>query len=258
MWNFIKRRYIEVYAIFCRHQNGKSIEDFNIGMTDREGNENEYFAKWFKRGITTEARMFISMYKVLKVGWKEIRNIFNAPTYNDLFLEILLAHHLHILKDLFMLDGNIKMNPRSQSRYLKELASRNKSIETEIKILIKESNDDREKDRYRSLLEDCEQHPYGRSFTDAVNALSDVSSISDKFRDIIKAYHAVKKALPITDTEYEYEYDLAVRTIKNVLDTSTDPRVQKALSDWRNSENEFFNLQGSLNRRYVEYPKERP
>jgi hypothetical protein len=256
MWNFTKRRYTEVYAAFCRHQNGLNIEDLDIHMTDNEGNIDVFFSNWVKKGITIEARMFINMYKVLKIGWREIKSIFHAPTYNDLFLEILLAHHLHILKDLFRLDGKIEMNPRSQSRYLKELANRNKSIETEIKILIKESNDDQEKDRYRSLLEDCEQHPYGRSFTDAVNALSDVSSISDKFRDIIKAYHAVNKALPITDTEYEY--DLALRTIKNLLDTSTDPRVQKALSDWRNSENESFNLQSLLNRRYVEHPKERP
>jgi hypothetical protein len=259
--NISQRRYAEIYDVLCMYQDGKDIDKFKIDIIDREGQPDKFYSKYFKRLIIAESRLLIDMYKSIKVGWREIEEIVEAPTYNDLFLELLSEIRLCELDDCFNIKDELELKVRSKSRYLKEIANINESCKNELSKLIKYSIDLRDKEFYQSLLEDCIQYPYGRSLQNAVSALCKLanrdtskSHITDKLNDIINAYHAVSTELPINDSDSSY---IKVLLVEDILGISTDPRIRKALSDWKSSKYEASNILSSLYYYFTKNPDER-
>jgi hypothetical protein len=207
--NINRRHYVEIYNVLCMYQDGKNIEKFKIDIIDGQGQIDKFYSKHFKRVIILQARLLINMYKSIKVGWRELEDIVEAPTYNDLFLELLTEMRLQQLNDCLNVKSEFQLKPRSQSRYLKEIANINEYFKNVLSDLIKYSIDIRDKELYRSLLKDCIQYPYGHSLLNTVRALCNVpdrdkSYVTDKFKDVVKAYHAVSEELPISDFDSLY------------------------------------------------------
>jgi hypothetical protein len=257
--NINRRHYVEIYNVLCMYQDGKNIEKFKIDIIDGQGQIDKFYSKHFKRVIILQARLLINMYKSIKVGWRELEDIVEAPTYNDLFLELLTEMRLQQLNDCLNVKSEFQLKPRSQSRYLKEIANINEYFKNVLSDLIKYSIDIRDKELYRSLLKDCIQYPYGHSLLNTVRALCNVpdrdkSYVTDKFKDVVKAYHAVSEELPISDFDSLY---IKVVLVEDILGISTDPRVRKALSDWKSSKYEASNILSSQYYYFTKNPNER-
>jgi hypothetical protein len=259
--NISRRHYAEIYHVLCMYQDGKDIEKFKIDIIDREGQLDKFYSKYFKRLIIAESRLLINIYKAIKVGWRELEDIVEAPTYNDLFLELLNEIRLQQLDECLNVNTEFEIKPRSQSRYLTEIANINESCKKELSTLIKYSINLREKEFYQSLLEDCIQYPYGRSLQNAFSALCNIANrdstkryITDKINNIIKTYHAVSAELPINDSDSLY---IKAILVEDILGISTDPRVRKALSDWKSSKYEASNILSSIYYFFTKNPDER-
>jgi hypothetical protein len=257
--NISRRRYAEIYDVLCMYQDGKDIENFKIDIIDREGQLDKFYSKYFKRLIIAESRLLINIYKAIKVGWRELEDIFEASIYNDLFFELLSEIRLQQLDDCLNVKSKFEIKSRSQSRYLTEIANINESFKDILSDLIKYSIDLRDKELYQSLLEDCIQYPYGRSLQNAVRALCNVpdrdkSYVTDNLFKLVKAYRAVSAELPINDSDSSYIKSILV---EDILGISTDPRVRKALSDWKSSKYEASNILSSLYYYFTKNPNER-
>ena len=84
-----------VLTAFRRYQNGQSIEDFQYFAHS----DSIYYAarklllKDAKEHLLIKVRDFISMYKALRIGWKEIKHFCPNGTYNTFFIAILKEYY---------------------------------------------------------------------------------------------------------------------------------------------------------------------
>lgn len=74
--------------------------------------------------------------------------------------------------------------------------------------------------------------------------------------DVIKDFDEASRALSVYDIPSKYEDILS--HIKTALGKSDNPRVRKALSDWRESGDPVFKLFGTMSRWYADNPEARP
>ena len=252
-------RYLEIDNALKRYQNRGKIEDFKVNTINGQGNKHRFASKHYKDIVIAETQILIAMYKAIKIGWRELKEIVYAPTYNEFFIETLIVCRTDNLELLLESEGKPEMRFRSQWGHLKKLANKNKLIEKELSLLIEHSTSSQAKESYRSILEDFQRNPYDRSVENAICVLCDAANrdtnknhIYEGLIDIVKAYFAVVPTLP-----RESEGDIRVAVTKDVLALSTDPRVQKALSIWKNSGNKFYDLLSRSTRYYAQHPEER-
>jgi hypothetical protein len=119
-WNDVKSMWIIIYKAFCRHQNGRGVEDLSKEwnsdfLASREGIESS-------KRISLKVYFFIHTYNLLKLGWQEIEEecpaiFLQFSTYNDAFLKLLCANSRVSFEQCFR---DISYRPRSMYEYLRE------------------------------------------------------------------------------------------------------------------------------------------
>jgi hypothetical protein len=73
-WNALKIEWLEIYAAFCRYQNGQDIEDFQCFISSVPIANESLYLKDCKQHMLIKIRKFIKMYKAFKIGWEEIED----------------------------------------------------------------------------------------------------------------------------------------------------------------------------------------
>lgn len=86
--------------------------------------------------------------------------------------------------------------------------------------------------------------------------LANQDIMTEHTSDIILDLYAANRAFSVYNIPSKYE--LISSVIKDALGKSNNPRVKKALSDWRESENRVFKLFGTMSRWFADNPETRP
>ena len=253
-------RYLHIYEVLSMYQNSEDIENFEVNLFDREGNIHKFLSKFYKQVLLLEARNYIDMYKAIKIGWRELKEMIIAPTYNDFFLEIVLGLRVESLQKIVEAPDKLEIKWRSQLKHLRIIENTPKFVEDALLTLILSSNSIQNQEFYRSKLKEFHQNYQGNSLKNAVFAMRDAVEhdatnihIWEMFEDLVKSYLAVDRMSFIDATDY----DFTVAITKDVLALSSDSRVLKALSNWKNSGNEVYPVSSRLFRFYADNPEQR-
>jgi hypothetical protein len=294
-WKYLLGDFIRMFKALCRYQNGQSIDDFeyfeNFDYSDIIGDagENldeedektykknvELYKKDVKEHLMLKVRKFISMYKALRIGWKEIKDFYPDITYNNFFIAILREHYnerfLHLI--------SYSSPPEKQivhSRKTVTLSNFRENIQRELERLSKEENlDNSDRESYRSTLEEYNREPHGQGFENAFAVLKKVAQKDPQVMQILMDfYHALSivgrfleqsidenfaKFLErdgIGDFVLDYDpksndasaVDRVLYQIKDVMRASNDPRVRAAVSDWVEATSKSLNFDVKISRR---------
>lgn len=117
---------------------------------------------------------------------------------------------------------------------------------------------------YRSLLEDYNLNPYSPSQRKkAIDALLSPSQqhilqayIVDVFQDLARACVALDRAM-VFDVDDVDDVDVFVFIIQDILQLSTDSKVQIALGNWKKAQCEFSDQMKKFSYYFSEHPEER-
>lgn len=286
-WNILKSEWIEIYRAFCRYQNGEDIEKFQyfLSFTTVLGTNEDRYRKDEIYHVLMKARKFIKMYKALKIGWKEIRNIYTEDTYNTLFAKIISEHY----RERFVRRTNL-IKPQK-----KQIIHSNKTVvlarfpgimKGHLERLSKDKSlNDSERESYRLTLEYYNREPHGQGLEKAFAVLKEVAlkdtQVLQSMEDFYQALSIVgkfskkpgDKPLDIFLKSVEYDgignfspnYDLmsndvpvldrVLHQIREALRASTDPRVRAAASEWVEAESKILNFDIKISRRNAQKSK---
>jgi len=164
----------------------------NYQFTDKQ------ISNFFKRNkdakehLLLKVREFISMYKALRIGWKEIKDFYPDGTYNTFFIAILREHYNNIfIRSLSYSDPPRKKIIHSQKKVT--LSNFHENIKHELERLSKDrylDNSDRELSRL--TLEKYNQEPHGQGFENAFAVLKKVAKKDPQIMQILMDfYHAL-------------------------------------------------------------------
>jgi hypothetical protein len=297
-WKYLLGDFIRIFKAFCRYQNGQSIDDFEyfedfeypdysdiIGNVDKSLDEEdektykknvELHKKDIKKHLLLKVRKFISMYKALRIGWKEIKDFYPDITYNTFFIAILREHY----DERFVHPISCLNSPEQQivhSRKTVTLSNFHGNIKRELERLSEEENlDNSDRELYKLTLEQYNREPHGQGFENAFDVLKKVAQKDPQVMQILMDfYHALSivgrfseqsidenfaKFLErdgIGDFVLDYDpksndasaVDRVLYQIKDVMRASNDPRVRAAVSDWVEATSKSLNFDVTISRR---------
>jgi hypothetical protein len=215
---------------------------------------------YLRESVFASAHILVNMYHALRIGWEELKNISDLSTYNELFMQLFVSQHVKVMISIYSLGlQNLSLKYRSLSRHAWKIVNFNKFVKSEIENLANNSSDIQSKAYYQSLLDEYNLDPHGQGLQNAVNALKELAYkdignkyILDTFQDLYKA----DRAFPEYDIPSEHKGSIS--EIKSALGKSTNPRVKKALSDWRESEYRITKLVGAMTKWFADNPGARP
>jgi hypothetical protein len=211
--NHFQVEYVETCKAFCRYQ-----EEGNIQKTDFP----DIWSKDIKDYIFLMTNRYIKMYKIIKMGWQQIRECHfksdNSPdlTYDDLFRTILHDSFIREFNNSISLSNN---NVQYQSRY-------------------------------NYFVEITKARKIGVFTPDQYN-----SDTVDEKADLERAMTLVSKNLGAEDWQGYFTSGI---WIQECLKQSDIPLVQMALKEWQQSETDFCVFVTKLCRRASRSKENRP
>ena len=175
-WDEMKVECQEVYKEFFRCQDGGDMQDCQyIYANLLPVNVSKQQIEDMKISTLSQVNTFISMYKSLKIGWREMEHIYPCcGTYNDLFLKILSAHYSMKIFHLFNFEKN-KQTDRTISSKLDIISRFPEFIRSTLEDLHENANDSN-RGYWEKTLEDYISDPYGEGLQNAFNILLKIAN----------------------------------------------------------------------------------
>jgi hypothetical protein len=286
-WNLLKCEWLEVYQAFCKYQNGQRIDAFHyfrLACATPMMNEKQYL-KDMKYRRLIKIYGFVKMYKSLKIGWKDIEDIYVEDTYNTLFIKIISEHY----KEKFLCQINLVKLQEKQIIHSKKtvlLAKFPSILAGHLERLSKDKSlDDSEREFYRLTLEDYNREPHGQGLEKAFAVLKEAAR---KDTQVLQSMQDFYQALPIVGKfskkpgdkpldiflnspecdgigNFSPNYDLTsndvpmldrvLHQIREALRASNDPRVRAAASEWVEAESKILDFDVTISRRNAQKSK---
>lgn len=297
-WKYLLGDFIRVFKALCRYQNGQSIDNFEYfdsfkypdysdviydteGRSKEEDEETyrknvELHKKDIKKHLLLNVRKFISMYKALRIGWKEIKDFYPDITYNTFFIAILRGHY----DERFVHPISCLTSPEQQivhSRKTVTLSNFHGNIKRELERLSEEENpDDSDRELYKLTLEQYNREPHSQGFENAFAMLKKVAQKDPQVMQILMDFYQALSIVGrfseqsmdenfakflerdgIGDFVLDYDpksndasaVDRVLYQIKDVMRASNDPRVRAAVSDWVEATSKSLNFDVKISRR---------
>lgn len=286
-WNGLKSEWIEIYRAFCRYQNGESIEKsqyfffYTTFLCTRE----DQHRKDEICHVLIKIYKFIKMYKALKVGWEEIKNIYIEDTHNTLFIKIISEYY----GESFIRRTNPIKPQEKQVAHSKKnvvLARFQAVMKSHLERLVKDESltyDDRE--LYRLTLEEYNREPHGQGLEKAFAVLKKVAL---KDTQVLHSMEEFYQALPIVGKfskqsgdkaidiflksvecdgigNFSQNYDITsndapmtdrcLHQIREALRASKEPRIRAAVSEWVEAESKILDFSVKISRRNAQKSK---
>ena len=278
-WDKMKVEWQEIHKEFFRCQNGGNMQDCQYIYADLLPADVSTQQMEDRKVLTlSQANIFISMYKSLKIGWREIEHIYPCyGTHNELFLRILSAHYSVKLFRLFSLENNKQTN-RTISSKLDTISRFPDFIMSTLEDLHENANDS-SRGYWRKILGDYILDPYGEGLRNAFNILLEIANkgteenyVKDNLNDFCKAFSRLSN-LPrfrsyndfctffeteeqlSDDPNLNYLIELSnAYPIKETLRASKNSKVTDAVFEWGNAEQEIIEVTRTIFRRKAQQP----
>ena len=284
-WKELLGNFIRVFKAFCRYQNGQNIEDFNyFGHSDNLSDLEKLYLKDATEHLLIKVRRLISMYKSLRIGWKEIERFYPYSTYNTFFIAILQAEY----NESFAHQINSAKSSEKQiihSRKTVTLSKFHSNMKRELERLSKcENIDSLDRELYRLTLEEYNREAHGKGRENAFAVLKKVAQkdpqVMQVFMDFHQALSIVGKFSEHSKEENFDEFlkcdgvghfvlnyepksndafivDRILDHIRNVMRSSDDPRVRASVSQWVEATSKILDFDVKISRRNEQNPEKR-
>jgi hypothetical protein len=285
-WNALRSEWLEIYAAFCRYQNGQNIEDFQCFYSSPIANKALYL-KDYKQYILIKIRKFIKMYKAFEIGWKEIKYSLPNHTHNDLFILIIRSYYderfrwqTDPIKNTSFSEKKITHSPKNVV-----LLNFSKNVKRELERLSKcEKLNNLDRKFYRLTLEKYNHELHGQGREEALSVLKRVARKDTQVMQLLMDFHQAlsffgkfteESKHGIFDNFLEcdgvgdlvsyddpnsycsFKIDQVLDPIKEVMRASDDPRVRAAVSEWVEAISKIHNFDVKISRRNEQNPERR-
>jgi hypothetical protein len=286
-WNALKIEWLEIYAAFCRYQNGQDIEDFQCFISSVPIANESLYLKDCKQHMLIKIRKFIKMYKAFKIGWEEIEDLYPGLTCNDLFIKIIKSYYDDRFRNRIEPMESIN-HPEKQiihSRKNVALLNFSKNIRRELERLSEcEKSNSLDRNIYKLALEKYNHEPHGQGREEAFAVLKKVAQKDTQVMQVLMDFHQALSFLGKFSEEskhrnfddflecdgigdfvsyddpksyYLFRIDRELDLIKDVMRTSSDPKVRAVVSEWVEAISKIHDFDVKISRRNEQNPEKR-
>jgi hypothetical protein len=262
-WANLRAEWDIIYETLCAYQNGEEIKAHISRFLNISNNKT--INKDVREYVALQCRSLICKYKAIKIGWKEIKDIYPSfCDHNQLFLAMISNENK--CKFLWFASNNKPQRKYpSESIKLAKISKLHAIVRGMIEDLVKFGEPNNQK-HWGLMLEEYNREPYFK-LDDILKELDTVAkkdtennTISEKITDLKKSFSMFEEGWTYDDPQLEYFYECSqgVPWVREPLKNSSNPRVRKALNDWLEADGKFINFEAKISRRLVDSPKVNP